>query len=236
MEQRRQGLRAVKAETVLAEAHALLLDFDGPVCSVFAGIPAVTVADQLRQILVEDCQTEIPKTVAISADPFDVFRYASTLGAQEARYIEAAFTAHEVEAVASATPADGAHNLIQAWQKSGRPLAIVSNNSTAAIRTYLSLYNLQKSIGYIAARTSADASLLKPNPHLLQEAAAALEVTASECVFIGDSPSDMDAARAARIRAIGFANKAGKRELLVAHNASATIKNWRALPLVTSRE
>ena len=35
----------------LTEARALLLDFDGPVCSVFAGLPTPVIAAELRGIL-----------------------------------------------------------------------------------------------------------------------------------------------------------------------------------------
>lgn len=195
---------------VLAHASALLLDFDGPVCSVFAGVPAATVADQLRDILADGGHVNLPENIATSADPFDIFRYAASLGEEEARHVEAAFTAHEVEAICTSNPTDGAHDLIEAWHTSGRPLAIVSNNSAAAITAYLDLYDLHASVDCISARTSPDASLLKPNPYLLNQAAVTLATSPDECAFIGDSVSDIEAARAAGVRSIGYANKPGK--------------------------
>ena len=195
---------------VLAQARALLIDFDGPVCAVFAGIPASTVAEQLRQILTDGGHTDLPDFIKASADPFDVLHYAATLGEPEARYVEAAFTAHEVEAVSSAEPTEGASDLIEAWHASDRLVAIVSNNSTRAITTYLDLYDLRKSIDVVSARTSPNIALLKPSPHLLHQATARLDVTPDECVFIGDSVSDLEAARLASVRFIGYANKPGK--------------------------
>ncbi len=144
------------AEEILVHARALMLDFDGPICSVFAGIPASTVANQLRDVLADGGHTDLPEAVATSADPFDVFRYAATLGEEEARYVEAAFAAHDVEAISSAAPTDGAHELIEAWHESGRPLAVVSNNGVPAISTYLDFYSLRSSINYISARTGPD--------------------------------------------------------------------------------
>jgi phosphoglycolate phosphatase len=202
---------------VLAQARALLLDFDGPVCAVFAGIPASAVADQLRQILVDGGHAELPDSVVASADPFDVLHYAATLGKTEARYVEAAFTAHEVEAVSSAEPTEGAHDLIQAWHASDRPVAIVSNNSTGAITTYLDLYDLRTSIDVVSARTSPNTALLKPSPHLLRQATTRLDATPDECVFIGDSVSDIEAARVAGVRFIGYANK--PREIYEVHRS-----------------
>ncbi|MFD9895064.1 HAD family hydrolase [Amycolatopsis sp. NPDC059027] len=214
---------------LLTQARVLLLDFDGPVCSVFASIPASTVADQLREILAEGGHAELPEAVAASADPFDVLRYAATLGADEARYVEAAFTAHEVEAIPGATPANGAHDLIEAWQVSGRPLAIVSNNSAAAISVYLDLYNLRPAVDTVQARTSSDAGLLKPSPHLLRQAIATLDVSPGDCVFVGDSVTDIQAAHAAGVRVIGYANKPGKRAKFTTAEADAITETLASL-------
>lgn len=39
------------AAAVLREIRSVLLDFDGPVCSIFAGLPAPQVAEELSAIL-----------------------------------------------------------------------------------------------------------------------------------------------------------------------------------------
>ncbi|HUR04461.1 MAG TPA: HAD-IA family hydrolase [Nonomuraea sp.] len=200
----------------LAQARTLLLDFDGPICAVFAGIPGSFIADQLRQILADDSRTKLPEAVATSTDPFDVLNYASMLGADEARYVEAAFTAHEVNAITTATPTKGAHELIRTWHASGRKIAIVSNNSTLAIDAYLNFYKLHTSIDFVSARTTADTTFLKPSPHLIYQAISALSAAPEDCVFIGDSTTDIDASSAAGIMSIGYANKLGKSETLAA--------------------
>jgi phosphoglycolate phosphatase len=190
---------------------------------VFAGIPASTVADQLRGVLADGGHTDIPEAVATSADPLDVLQYAAMLGEDEARYVEAAFAAHEAEAIFSAAPTSGAHELIETWHESGRPLAIVSNNGVAAIDTYLDLYHLRRSIDLVSARASSDTALLKPHPYLLHQAISALDVAPGESVFLGDSGSDIEAARAAGICSIGYANKPGKDSKLIAVGADAII-------------
>jgi phosphoglycolate phosphatase len=195
--------------SILATTEALFLDFDGPVCSVFAGFPAPVVADQLRDILTEGGY-DIPVDVRESDDPFDVLFYAAKLGPDEVRYLETAFRAHEVEAVQSATPTPGAHELVATWKATGRPLAIVSNNSVAAVETYLNIHNLSQGVDLISARQNADISLLKPNPHLILVAVRTLGKIASSCVLIGDSLTDVEAACAADVLAIAYANKPGK--------------------------
>jgi HAD superfamily hydrolase (TIGR01509 family) len=204
---------------ILASSRALLLDFDGPVCAVFAGIPSFVIADQLRQIIIGENHGGLPASIAASADPFAVLNYAATLGKYDAHCVEAAFTAHEVEAVKTASPTKGAHDLIKSWHASGKPVAIVSNNSFLAINTYLDLYNLRPSIDFVSARTSSDVALLKPSPHLLLQAILQLGATRTECVFIGDSPSDIEAARAAGVRAIGYANRTEKLSSLTSAEA-----------------
>jgi beta-phosphoglucomutase-like phosphatase (HAD superfamily) len=195
---------------ILATTEALLLDFDGPVCSVFAGIPAPTVADQLRQVLAEGGYTDLPDDVRVSEDPFDLLFYAAKLGHNEARYVEAAFRAHEVEAVQSAQPTPSSAEVMRAWRATGRPMAVVSNNSEAAVETYLDIHDLRTRVTLVSARATADVALLKPNPFLVVEAIRQLAVVPSRSALVGDSVTDVEASRAARVTAIGFANKAGK--------------------------
>ncbi|MGW4059103.1 HAD family hydrolase [Amycolatopsis sp. NPDC004747] len=222
----------MRAADMLDRARALFLDFDGPVCSVFAGIPASTVANQLRTVLSDGGHTDLPKTVATSADPFDVLQYAAMLGEDEARYVEAAFAAHEAEAISTAAPATGAHELIEAWHESGRPLAIVSNNGVPAISAYLDLYDLRTSVNFVSGRTSSNVALLKPSPYLLSQAAAALNVTTDEAVFVGDSASDIEAAQSAGVHSIGYANKPGKVASLSVAGAEAIIDTLTSLTAV----
>ncbi|MQA09970.1 MAG: HAD hydrolase-like protein, partial [Pseudonocardiaceae bacterium] len=204
----------------------------GPVCSLFAGIPSETVAEQLRTVLADDGHTELPENVASAHDPFDVFRNATTLGDNEARYVEAAFTAHEIEAVSTAEPTPGGHELIQTWHESGRPLAIVSNNSAAAVSTYLDLHNLRRYVKHVSARESPDAELLKPNPHLINQAVRALNIVPVDCALLGDSVTDIEASHVAAVSVLGYANKPGKRLRLSNAGADAVVLTLTALGAV----
>ncbi len=208
---------------ILASTTHLLIDFDGPVCAVFAGLPAATVVDQLRVVLADGGHTDLPAHLATSDDPFEVLAYAATLGEAEAHYVNAAFTAHELEAITTAQPTPGAHDLIHAWSATGRPLAIVSNNSTTAIHAYLDLHDLRPCIAHVSARTSPDPTLLKPNPHLLTTALAALGVPATAAAFLGDSTTDITAAHAAGTMSIGYTNKPGKTSELTTAGADTVI-------------
>jgi phosphoglycolate phosphatase len=208
---------------ILARTEVLLLDFDGPVCDVFAGLPASVVVDQLCVVLADGGYGDPPPEIEKSSDPFDVLKYAATLGETEARYVNAAFTAHEVEAIATAEPTPGAHELIRAWSQGSRSLAIVSNNSTLAVEAYLDLHGVEFYVAHVSARSSADPALLKPSPHLLNEAMTTLGVAAEHVAFVGDSVTDVEAAHAAGIVLIGYANKLNKAERLSAAGSDLII-------------
>jgi len=137
--------------------------------------------------------------------------------------VNAAFTAHEVEAIATAKPTPGAHSLIRAWSRRVNHLAIVSNNSKTAIEVYLDLHGLRPYVTYVSARTSSDPALLKPSSYLIVKALATLNVAADAAVFLGDSETDIEVAQAVGTRSIGYANKDGKVQKFAKLNATAVV-------------
>jgi beta-phosphoglucomutase-like phosphatase (HAD superfamily) len=68
----------------------------------------------------------------------------------------------------------------------------------------------------VVARTEADPSLLKPDPHLLLLAASALGAPAVDCVLLGDSVTDVEAAHHAGTGSIAFANQPDERDRFLA--------------------
>jgi phosphoglycolate phosphatase len=213
---------------ILANTDALLLDFDGPICSVFAGFPASVVAGQLAEIL-NEAGHELPPDVAAATDPFDLLHYAATLGPHEAELVNAAFRAHEIEAIHSAEPTPGAHELIEAWKQTGRRLAVVSNNSRTSVEIYLDLHGLRHRVDSVSARTSADTSLLKPRPHLVEQAVQAIGARSDRSTLVGDSVTDVYAAKAAFVGSIGYANKPGKIERLAGEMPTAVVTSLSLL-------
>jgi phosphoglycolate phosphatase len=208
---------------VLATTDVLLLDFDGPVCSIFAAIPAYYVASQLRDVLHDNGHSKLSSEVYDTDDPFDVLNYAAMLGDRECLRVETALTEYEVEAARKTQPNHGALELIETWHATGRDLAIVSNNSRAAIEIFLRRHDLVPTIRAISARTRPDPQLLKPNPFLIEQAVDTLEVAPNACTMIGDSLSDAHAANAAGTAVIGYANKQHKIEMFTNANVDCVI-------------
>ena len=216
-------------DTIVSRTRHLLLDFDGPICSIYAGLPAATVADRLRKLFGD--HAELPDEIARTADPLAVFAYAATVSEDLAARVETEMTDQELAAVATATPTPYVHEVVTACQNSGRSVAVVSNNSAAAVHSYLARHGLEDRISLVVARTNHNPALLKPSPHLIAKAIDALHAEPGECALVGDSVTDIQAARLASVQSIGYANKPGKRQRLTAAGAGATINSLADLAL-----
>lgn len=217
-------------DDILARTRCLLLDFDGPVCDIFAGLPATTVAERLRKLITGQ-GIQIPGEILRSADPIEVFTYSATVSADLAARVEAEMADQELAAVATARPAPYVHDVVTSCRDSRRTVAVVSNNSDRAVRHYLALHGLDDRIELVTARASHDPALLKPSPHLIQQAITGLGATLAECVLIGDSTTDTQAARLAGIDSIGYANKPGKHASLAAAGSAAVVSSLADLVL-----
>jgi phosphoglycolate phosphatase len=86
---------------IVSRTRHLLLD-DGPICSIFAGLTAATIADRLRKIFGD--HASMPDDVARTADPLAVFAYAATISEDLAVRVEAEMTDQELAAVPTAAP------------------------------------------------------------------------------------------------------------------------------------
>jgi phosphoglycolate phosphatase len=218
-----------KLGAIIARTRHLLLDFDGPICSIFAGLPAPVVADRLRKVIPDDIQ--VPGAIASSPDPMEVFTWSATISDDLAARIEAELTKQEVTAVATAQPTPYVHEVITACRESGRSLAVVSNNSARAVETYLTRHGLDDRIKLVIARISNNPALLKPNPQMISRAITSLNTKADSCTLVGDSLTDIEAARLAAVHSIGYGNKTGKSESFTAAGADAVITSLAELTL-----
>ncbi|MEV0712336.1 HAD family hydrolase [Nocardia aurea] len=210
---------------LLTGRPCLLLDFDGPICSVFSGISSRHAAQELEGTF----GAPLPPHLRATSDPFELLEYAAALSPSVATAVERKLTQLEIQAVNCAAPTPDAHNVIrEAAQRPGGSVAIVSNNSTAAISAYLTAHNVNEHVSGIFARRSAE-TRLKPRPDLLDAALSDLGVQPDGSTFTGDSVTDLKAAHAAGVPAIGFANKPGKAERFAQYSPASTIVSMSAL-------
>jgi HAD superfamily hydrolase (TIGR01549 family) len=179
---------------VIGRSRHLLFDFDGPICSIFAGLTAPTIAAHLRETLASR-GVEIPADVQAATDPFDVLRFAPTISATLAEHVEAELRAMETRATETVQATPNAREVIEAGHNAGRRIAAVSNNSRQAVTRYLTTSGLARFFDVIVGRSDAYPDLLKPHPHLITQAIKELGAEPSNCVLIGDSLSDIEGAR-----------------------------------------
>lgn len=208
---------------LFAEVDALLLDFDGPVCSIFAGYPAPQIAAELVDLL---CRRgiDVPPDLASEPDPLEVLRRTAMTGDKDiTRTIEDALCAAERRAVENAEPTPYGREVIVAARQVGLPVAVVSNNSADAVTAYLTAHRLAGHVSPVIGRAYAEPARMKPNPEPILQAVRALGEVPGRCVLVGDSLSDIEGAQAAGIRVIGYANRPQKVESFRAVGADAVI-------------
>ncbi|WFE62889.1 HAD family phosphatase [Micromonospora sp. WMMD714] len=212
-------------DRLLAGVGALLLDFDGPVCSVFAGYPAPQVAAELVEVLRKH-SVDVPPDLAGEPDPLEVLRRVGATGDQDVtRAVEDALCAAERRAVETAEPTPYGREVIVAARQAGMPVAVVSNNSADAVGAYLAAHRLASCVSPVVGRAYSAPDNMKPNPAPILQAVRFLGKRPRRCVLIGDSLSDIEGSRAAGVQVIGYANRPTKVDEFQAARADVVIKS-----------
>lgn len=207
---------------LMSSVELLMLDFDGPICSVFAGLPAPIVAERLRRSL-RQLGVKITAQLENDPDPLSIYRQSAAHGPAVTAALFGSLVAAEVEAVNSAVPTPGAIEVIRAARASKRRIGVVSNNAADAVEAYVRQHGLAPYIDHIAARRTPEPNLMKPHPGYIIETTTVFAVAPQRSVLVGDSETDMHAIKRAGGIAIGYANKPGKDERLSAAGADAIL-------------
>ncbi|GIG02474.1 HAD family hydrolase [Catellatospora citrea] len=221
--------KSILLANLLGPSRRLLLDFDGPVCSIFAGYPAPVIANELVR-LIRETSLVVPVFLAQERDPLEVLRWVGANGSpSELQTIEEALCAAELRAVDSAEPTPSGSEVILAAAEVGLGIIIVSNNSAAAISKYLEQRQLDGFVLAIVGRAFAEPHLMKPNPAPILRAARSFGVAPEDCVLVGDSITDVEGARAAGVPVIGYANRQDKVASLAAAGADAVVESMQEI-------
>ncbi|MFI6347713.1 HAD family hydrolase [Streptomyces sp. NPDC050560] len=208
---------AATLRALVTRARAVLFDFDGPICRLFAGHRAERVAGELVEwVESRGLHGLVTPDERQSLDPHRVLR------AVDARHrhsdlvteLEQRLTEEEMRAAASAWPTAFADPLIRTWAARGARLTVATNNSPLVVRSYLTARGLLGCFEpHVYGRTD-DLQRLKPHPHCLTRALNATGTAPGDALMIGDSPADLAAARTARVPFLGYARSERKAKLL----------------------
>jgi phosphoglycolate phosphatase-like HAD superfamily hydrolase len=207
-------------------AECVLLDFDGPVCRLFAGHPSAAIAEKLRTLIGELGEDALlTPELRGTGDTHAILRAvaAHRPDGELAARVEELMTREEILAVGSARPTPYADPLIWTLVATGRRVAVATNNSPGAVERYLADRRLAPYFdGRVHGRTP-DLRLLKPHPHCLLQALRSTGTAARDALMIGDTPGDLYAARAAGVPFLGFARNERKAGLLRAAGAEHVV-------------
>jgi HAD superfamily hydrolase (TIGR01509 family) len=217
-------------DDILIRARHLLIDFDGPICSLFAGTPTAPIADRLREV-VRQQGVHLPQVIEDTGNWFEIFSFAAAVSTDLAARVESELTELECAAVATAVPTPHVNDVISACRDSARSVAVISNNSEKAVRACLAAHDLDSQIDLIAARTSCDPAILKPSPYLIDQAVTKLGTSASACIVVGDSLADIESAQRSGALSIGYARTSNDRERLTTAGAGTIILSMADLAL-----
>lgn len=195
------------------QAAAILLDFDGPICAIFAGYPAPEVAANLRDVIVTRGGV-VSTRMAGTDDPLAVLRMAADETPDLIAELDDVLTDAEIRAAASASPTPGAEAFLEQCARRRQPVVIVSNNSGRGVTAYLEAHGLSDWVTKVYGRPVRQPALMKPATTVVREALDFVALPGTSTVLVGDSVSDVQVAKALDIPSVGLANKARKRATL----------------------
>ncbi|WP_309505961.1 HAD family hydrolase [Streptomyces pyxinicus] len=206
----------------------MLWDFDGPICRLFAGHRAERVAADLVEWLArQGLRGLLTESERATLDPQVVLRAVGRRhpGSDLVAELEERLTREEERAAASALPTAYADPLIRTWTALGARLAVTTNNSPRATRAYLDSRGLADCFTPHLYGRTRDLHHLKPDPHCLHRALHATGTAPAAALMIGDSPTDLDAAREAGVPFLGYARTEGQEKHLRAAGATHVVRS-----------
>lgn len=214
-----------RVRELFSRARLVLLDFDGPVCDLFAQRSAPGIARRLCERIGPDGLRRAGIDAGVT-DPLAVLiaTHRADPGDESGRGLAVRKLLAEEETLAAATaaPTPGAVPLMERLVTAGKLLGVASNNCAPAIRAHLLRHGLiayftdpdRPGDGHRIVGRHDDPDLMKPHPYALEALLRATGTAPGDGVMIGDSPNDALAAAEAGVRFIGVHPDAAKRDAL----------------------
>lgn len=128
---------------------------------------------------------------------------------------------------------DGVHELLATLHAAGATLGVVTSKNRPTAERSLAASGLTGVIDLVTAQ--ADTELHKPNPDPLLHAVSRLGCRPGDCVYVGDSVWDLQAAQAAGMSAIGVTWGAALRPALESVHPDAVVGTTAELLDVLTR-
>ncbi|MFI8948029.1 HAD family hydrolase [Streptomyces sp. NPDC053750] len=221
--------------------RAVLFDFDGPVCDLFAGSTTMDVAEQVKR-MARQYWGPLDPSVDKCTDSHGILgplremyeRSVRRPSALPLKLAEVAVTALERRAVRTAVPTPHLHAFVDLLLARGKRLVVVSNNAEGPIRDCLGRLGLGPKFDGVFGRSPHDARLMKPHPDCVHRALRHLALPAADCLLVGDQLTDLGAARSAGTGFLGLTHHAGRALQMAEGGADAVISSY--LPVLRAAD
>ncbi|WP_165914667.1 HAD family hydrolase [Streptomyces sp. AcE210] len=218
--------------SLLTAADAVLFDFDGPICSLFARNPTAPAAKEIQD-LVRAEWGELPPSVEQSQDSHgilralrqDMFEEPSPAGRRLAtlQQAEDVVTQYEWRAIQDADLEPHVEELLGHLSHLGKLMAIVSNNAEEPIRKYLDARGLLRHFETVVGRDHDELRNMKPNPYSVLRAVDMLGLDPASCLMVGDQLSDLHAAESAGVPFLGTTSSGHRQAEMRALDADSVV-------------
>lgn len=206
---------------VFVGAKALLLDFDGPVTDLMPYPANADAANSARNVL---SHPSLPQVIANTTDHLAVLRFVLSERPSEVPAVERACALAELHCASTSIPSPELIDFLEGANNRNQRIAVISNNNEAAVRKFAERYRFSNRIASYQCRTKDTVAFMKPHPYLVSKTLDALNLLPEECVLVGDSVSDVQAARAAGVPVVALAKNRTQRDLLLAAEPDALME------------
>ena len=237
---RSSGPRALRQ--LLHGVDAVFFDFDGPVCDLFGRKPTAHIAEEIKVMArlewgaldrdVEDCHDShgILHRLRDMLDGTPAQRCREPL--DEANTI---VTRHEYEAVNSAVQVPDVEPLLDVLTDLRKRLVVVSNNAEEPVQRYLERTDLQSRFEAVCGRDPHEPRRMKPHPDAVRRALTAVgDMDPAKALLVGDQLTDLQAAKAAGIRFLGYTQDRRRLRRMKQHGADGVVASYAPV-LVAAR-
>ncbi|MFE5088098.1 helix-turn-helix domain-containing protein [Streptomyces mirabilis] len=217
-----------------AQADAVLLSFDGLLCRLF-GQNLQSVSDRLLQ---SAQSLQLPLAPQTPRDPVGMLRALVRHGSRtQIRQLDQLLTGFETEAARHAVPLPGVQPLLRTLTEGNCRLAVVTDHASSAVEAFLERLPAEISTSRITVfGRPGDPELMKPNPHGLARATAALKAPYDRTLLVGESVADALAAQSAGIAFIGVAATTRRARILHKAGATRTVASLRTITAILKEQ
>lgn len=147
---------------------------------------------------------DLPADIEATSDHLAALGFAASHHPDPTLEVENACTTAEVQCASTCVRSPEAGYLVTLGIDQEIPLAVVSNNSTSAVRVFLERFGWPSSFATLSCREPGQERNLKPDPYLINRALTDLGVRPDQAAFVGDSESDVQGGLAAGVAVIGL--------------------------------